>query len=210
MTRLPAANAPWGVQLNWGMLIDYRDSTSAKRVVPLGTALPNYRFSVSQNFQFRRLTVYALLEAVIGRSVWDQGYHWSFIDFINAVEDQRGVDPTVAKPIGYYYRSALPESGAGINGLYQTLNPYNGTVEDASFAKLRELSVTYHVGRVGGIGNWDVSLIGRNVFTITKYKGFDPEVGIGGGQSSSATVNAIDAYTFPNLRTLTLALSTSF
>jgi hypothetical protein len=48
------------------------------------------------------------------------------------------------------------------------------------------------------------------VFTISHYKGFDPEVGIGGGQSSSATVNAIDAYTFPNLRTFTLALSTSF
>jgi hypothetical protein len=83
-------------------------------------------------------------------------------------------------------------------------------VEDASFAKLRELSATYRLGPVGGVGNWEISLIGRNVFTMTHYKGFDPEVGIGGGQSSSATVNAIDAYTFPNLRTFTLALSTSF
>ena len=210
MTRLAAASAPWGVQLNWGMLITYRDSTSARRSVPLGTALPNYRFSVSQNFQFRRLTAYALLEAVIGRSVWNQGRHWSFLDFINQEEEQRGVDVALAKPIGYYYRSALPESGAGLGGMYQTLNPYNGTVENASYAKLRELSVTYHVGRVGGVGNWDVSLIGRNVFTITKYKGFDPEVGIAGGQASSSSVNAIDAYTYPNLRTLTLALSTSF
>lgn len=210
MTRLPGAQAPWGVALNWGMLITYRDSTGARQNVPLGTALPDWRFSVSQNFRYRRLTVYALLEAVIGRRVWNQGRHWSYLDFINRDEEQRGVDPTLAKPIGYYYRASLPESGSGVGGLYQTLNPYNHVVEDASFAKLRELSVTYHVGRLGGVGNWDVSLIGRNVFTITKYKGFDPEVGIGGGQSSSATVNAIDAYTFPNLRTMTLALSTSF
>ena len=210
MTRLPAASAPWGVQLNWGTLIPFRDSTSARVSVPLGSALPNWSFSVSQNFQYHRVTAYALLQGVMGRRVWNQGRHWSYLDFINRDEEQRGADPELAKPIGYFYRSAAPESGAGIGGLYQTLNPYNGTVEDASYAKLRELSLTYHVGSVGGVGNWDVSVIGRNVFTITKYTGFDPEVGIGGGQSSSATVNAIDAYTFPNLRTLTLALSTSF
>jgi TonB-linked SusC/RagA family outer membrane protein len=210
MTRLAAGSAPWGVALNWGMLIAYRDSTGARRNVPLGNALPSWRFSISQNFQFHRLTAYALFEAVMGRRVWNQGRHWSYLDFINRDIEQRGRDPELAKPIGYYYRSSPPDHGSGISGLYQTLNPYNGTVEDASYAKLRELSLTYHVGSVGGAGNWDVSVIGRNVFTITKYTGFDPEVGIGGGQSSSATVNAIDAYTFPNLRTLTVAVSTRF
>jgi hypothetical protein len=210
MSRLPAANAPWGVALNWGMLIAERDSTGARVSLPLGSALPNYRFSVSQNFQFRRLTVYALLEAVMGRSVWNQGRHWSYLDFVNRDIDQRGVDPGLAKPIGYYYRSSPPDNGTGINGLYQTLAPYNALIEDASFAKLRELSVTYHVGRFGGLGNWDVSLIGRNLFTITKYKGWDPEVGYAGGSTNSSTVNAVDAYVFPNQRTLTFALSTSF
>jgi hypothetical protein len=94
--------------------------------------------------------------------------------------------------------------------MYQTLNPYNLLIEDASFAKLRELSVTYRVGRVGGFGNWDVSVIGRNLFTLTSYKGFDPEIGLGGGSTNSATINAVDAYNFPNTRTLTFALSTSF
>jgi TonB-linked SusC/RagA family outer membrane protein len=202
--------APWGVQLNWGTLIAWRDSTGARQNVPLGNALPDWRMSVSQTLQWRRLTLYALLEGVIGRDVWNQGRHWSYLDFMNQNEEQRGADPELAKPIGYYYRSSSPESGSGIGGWYQTLNPYNWMVEDASFAKLRELSLTYRVGPVGGVGNWEVSLIGRNVFTIAHYKGFDPEVGIGGGQSSSATVNAIDAYTFPNLRTFTLALSTSF
>ncbi len=202
--------APWGVQLNWGTLIAWRDSTGTRRNVPLGNALPDWRLSVSQTLQYRRLTLYALLEGVVGRDVWNQGRHWSYLDFMNQNEEQRGVDPELAKPIGYYYRSSSPESGAGIGGWYQTLNPYNWMVEDASFAKLRELSLTYRLGPVGGVGNWEVSLIGRNVFTIAHYKGFDPEVGIGGGQSSSATVNAIDAYTFPNLRTFTLALSTSF
>jgi len=211
MTQLPGAQAPWGVALNWGMLITQRDSaTSAPTQRRLGTALPDWRFSISQNFQWRRMTLYALLEGVMGRDVWNQGRHWSYFDLINADVDQRGKDPGDAKPIGYYWRASPPEHAAGIGGMYHVLKPTNITVENASYAKLRELSLSYHVGRVAGVGSWDVSLIGRNVFTITKYRGFDPEVGIQGYGSGSGTINAIDAYTFPNQRTLTVALSTSF
>lgn len=201
------------------MLITQRDSaTGSPTQRRLGTALPDWRFSVSQTLQWRRLSLYALLEGVMGREVWNQGRHWSYFDLINYDVDQRGKDVGDAKPIGYYWRSAPPEHAAGIGGIYHTLKPTNITVEDASYAKLRELSLTYHVGRIGGVGSWDVSLIGRNVFTITKYRGFDPEVGILGSGGAAATstaagsgtINAIDAYTFPNQRTLTVALSTSF
>jgi len=55
-----------------------------------------------------------------------------------------------------------------------------------------------------------VSLIGRNLFTMTNYKGFDPEVGLGGGALGSGVLNAIDGFVFPNLRTFTLSVGTSF
>jgi TonB-linked SusC/RagA family outer membrane protein len=211
MTQLPAASAPWGIALNWGMPITLRDSiTKSAAAVPLGTGLPDWRFSISQTLQYRRLTVYALLEGVMGRSVWNEGRHWSYLDFINRDMDMRGVSPEVAKPIGYYYRASPPDHASGINGYYQILAPNNATMEDGTFAKLRELSVTYHLGQVGGVGNWDVSVIGRNVFTLTKYKGFDPETGIGGGTANSGLINAVDAYAFPTMRTFTFALSTSF
>jgi len=60
------------------------------------------------------------------------------------------------------------------------------------------------------VGNWNLALIGRNVFTFTKYQGFDPEVGVGGGTLGSGVLNAIDSAGFPNLRTFTFSLSTSF
>jgi hypothetical protein len=147
---------------------------------------------------------------VVGRSVWNEGRHWSYLDFINGDMDMRGVSPEVAKPIGYFYRASPPDHASGINGYYQILGPNNATVEKGTYAKLRELSVTYHLGQVGGIGNWDVSVIGRNLFTITKYRGFDPETGIGGNTSGSGLVNAVDAYAFPTMRAFTFALSTSF
>jgi hypothetical protein len=61
-----------------------------------------------------------------------------------------------------------------------------------------------------GVGSWEVSVVGRNLFTITNYTGFDPEVGITGGEAGSAAVSAIDSFTFPGLRSVTFALSTSF
>ena len=53
-------------------------------------------------------------------------------------------------------------------------------------------------------------MIGRNVFTITGYHGFDPEVGLVGSDTGSGGINAVDDYGFPNLRTLTFAITTSF
>ena len=45
---------------------------------------------------------------------------------------------------------------------------------------------------------------------FSDYRGYDPEVGNGGGQLNSAALNGVDYFNFPNLRTFTLQLSTSF
>ncbi|MGH7613966.1 MAG: SusC/RagA family TonB-linked outer membrane protein [Gemmatimonadales bacterium] len=206
---LPGANAPWGVGLNWGMPIILRDNTGAARTVPLGNSLPDFRFSVTQNFRWKHLTVYALLDASIGQDVWNQGRHWAHLDFLAREIDQEGKSVETAKPIGYYWRAGPPDQ-AGLGGFYDLLAPNNRFVEDASYAKLRELLVSYAIGPILGVGNWEVSVVGRNLFTITDYKGFDPEVGQAGGNASSALLNAVDAFTFPSLRSLTFGLSTSF
>jgi TonB-linked SusC/RagA family outer membrane protein len=212
MTRLPAASAPWkggttADPLNWGFPILERDAAGAVPVLPVGQALPAFRWSTAQNFRYKRFTAYGLLDATVGKDVWNIGRQWSYGDFMHADTDQQGRSVADAKPIGYYFRAV---STGGIGGLYDVLAPNNNTVEDASFVKLRELSVGYRIGSIGGVGNWNLALIGRNLITFTKYKGFDPEVGLGGGALGSGVLNAIDGFTFPNLRQFTFSLSTSF
>ena len=222
-TSLPGAQAPWGVGLDWGMLIVGRDASGAAVQQPVGHALPDFRYSIAQDFRWKRLSIYALLDASIGGDVWNQGRQWSFLDFNSRDQDQRGKSVETAKPLGYNWRAGPPD-GAGVGGMYDQLAPNNISVENASYAKLREASVSYHVGPIGGTGDWDVTVLGRNLFTITKYKGFDPEVGIGdvnglggtGGtgaatqNAGSAAINAVDAFTFPNLRTFSIAFTTRF
>jgi TonB-dependent starch-binding outer membrane protein SusC len=57
-------------------------------------------------------------------------------------------------------------------------------IEDASFCKLRELSISYSMRneliKSLGINSVQFNLIGRNLFTITPYSGYDPEVNAAG------------------------------
>ncbi len=211
-TRLPAASAPWGAasgeNLAWGGPILQRDSTGAVPLFDIGHALPDFHWSFSQNFNYKKFTVYALLDATVGKSVWNEQRQWSLGDFQMKEVDQNSKSIGDAKPLGYYFRAV--QTG-GIGGLYDLLAPNNNTVEDASFVKLRELSIGYRIGRLPGIGgDWNVSMIGRNLKTWTDYTGYDPEVGLGGGNFGSGALNAVDAFTFPNLRQVTFSIGTSF
>src|SRR6266550_3365560 len=206
---------PWGVSvLNWGMPILLRNSAGQALNVPLGNALPDFRFAVTQDLRYRRFSAYALLDASIGQKIWNQGFHWAHLDFLSHDVDQVGKTVEDAKPIGYYWRTSPVDGFTGLGGFYDQLAPNSETVEDASYAKLRELLVSYHIGPIARTGDWDVSVVGRNLFTLTGYRGFDPEVGLSGGTqlngAGSAAINAVDAFTLPNLRTFTIGLSSSF
>ena len=219
---LPSAESPWGVGLFWGMPIMLRDASGSASVVPIGNALPDFRFGISQNFQWRNLTLYALLDASMGQEIWNQGRHWAHLDLLARDVDQEGKSIETAKPVGYYWRGGPPDHPAGIGGFYNALAPNSRFVEDGSYMKLREATISYRIGPIGGVGDWDVSVVGRNLLTWTDYKGFDPEVGVvsgdtfstalfpTSGQGASAALNAVDAFGFPNLRTFTFGVSTRF
>jgi TonB-linked SusC/RagA family outer membrane protein len=210
---LPGTQAPYGVQAAWGMPILVRDTaTGSPANLPLGNALPDFRIGMAHTLQYGRLSLYGLMEGVFGQSVWNQGKHWAHLDFISADLDQGARSVQDAKPLGYYFRVGPGPGGHpnGLGGLYDILSPNNHMVEDASFVKIREISTSYNIGQLRNFGNWTVSVVGRNLLTFTDYSGFDPEVGISGGQSGSGLLNAIDAFTFPQLRTLSFVLNTTF
>jgi len=84
-------------------------------------------------------------------------------------------------------------------------------VEKGTFTKVREISLTYRVGRIPGIGgDWTAGLVGRDLFTFTNYSGYDPETGAGTGTTGSGLLNQTDAFGFPTLRRFTFNLSTRF
>ena len=172
--------------------------------------------SWNNTIQYKRLAVYALVDGTFGHEINNQGEAWGLLDFSSSNFDQSGQSVERAKPVGYSWRVGGGE-GAGSGGFYDQLGPNNYNVEHGSYAKIREVSLTYNVGRVRGVGgDWTVGLVGRNLATFTKYSGYDPEVGANSGTSTtnggavSGLINQTDAFDFPTLRTFTFTLSTRF
>lgn len=212
--KLSAANSPWNYPLSFGHpIIDrpLRGETGEGVGINhiLGNTLPNFRFGFSNTVTYKKLSIYGLIDGTIGHKIQNQGEGWGLLDFSSANFDQDNHTVETAKPLGYSFRVGGPE-GAGSGGFYDLLGPNNYNTENGSYAKFREMSLTYQLGKIGGIGDWTVSGIARNLLTITKYSGYDPETGVSGGQAGTGLVNQVDAGNFPTLRTYTISISSRF
>jgi TonB-linked SusC/RagA family outer membrane protein len=212
-SQIAQGSGPWGNATNWGMPITLRDSTSNPAFVPIGSGLPKFHWGLSQNVDYKRISLYGLLDASVGQHLWNIVEHWSYGDLTSSIVDQYGKSVEEAKPSGYYWRrgpSNSPGGNTGIGGFYDVLGPASHTFQDASYVKLREASASFRIGRVGGFGDWKLGLVGRNLHTWTKWRGFDPEGGSSLGVLNSSALTPITGFRFPNLRTYTVQLSTSF
>jgi hypothetical protein len=205
-------NTPWGQPIvHWGMLQVLRDSTGNPALQMLGNGLPDWKSSLAQNIQYKRLNGYVLLEKTKGNRVFNLDRHWSLGDFMTQGQDQLGKSVEEAKPIGYYWRAPSPDNAAGVGGMYDVLGPNNVTFEDGGYMKLREMSASFNVGRLPRLGgDWSITVVGRNLYTWTKYTGWDPDIGDTGGSINSGAALAIQAYQYPPSRTFTLTLSSKF
>ncbi len=78
-------------------------------------------------------------------------------------------------------------------------------IEDGSFVKLRELSLTYTwYPKFVGVSSIRFSLIGRNLFSWDDYQGYDPEVNVGGQRT---VVRGFDFVEVPIPRTVQFGIS---
>lgn len=72
-------------------------------------------------------------------------------------------------------------------------------VENASFLKMDNITLTYNFGRIWNCFNLNASAMVQNVFTVTNYSGVDPEV-----------PNGMDSSFYPRPRIFSLSLGLDF
>jgi hypothetical protein len=84
-------------------------------------------------------------------------------------------------------------------------------LEDGSYVRLRALTLTYTLpstllqrARLGGA---QVYVTGTNLFTLTRYSGFDPDVS---AQSVGNTNRGIDIGAYPLARSVTVGVSLNY
>ena len=85
-------------------------------------------------------------------------------------------------------------------------------IEDGSYLRIQNISLGYTVPRKwvspAGISNLKIYANLQNVYTFTKYSGFDPEVGI--SYSAGNQLNGVDNGRYPSPRIYTIGVNVSF
>ncbi len=174
-------------------------------VLPFGNTTPDFNVSFGSNFRWKSLNVNALVESSMGHSIYNNTAQWALRDDRGEDVDQTGKPLEFNKSIGY------------VAGVYLSNNDNDWFREDGDWIKLRELSVGYTLPQsmmealFGSVfDRITLNLIGRNLLTITDYRGYDPEVGRSGGELGSSTLQRYDSFGYPNFRTFTFAAELVF
>lgn len=100
-------------------------------------------------------------------------------------------------------------------------NNFNKTssrfVEDGSYTRIKNISLSYNVpahilGATKVIKGLRATIGAQNIFTITNYSGYDPEIGayVGTGSSSANQAVGIDFGRYPLTPMYNFALSVNF
>jgi TonB-linked SusC/RagA family outer membrane protein len=159
----------------------------------LGDPNPDITATLVNEFTFKNWSLRMQWDGVYGFEV----YNWDWITRNNV-----GNGPNAAKEL----RGELPRGWVAAIGGFIGPRIQEEHVEDGSFTKLRELSLSYTIPKTKIAENIKVSLIGRNIFSIDDYRGFDPEISSAG----QSFVRGTDFGSVPIPRTFQLSIITNF
>ncbi len=98
-----------------------------------------------------------------------------------------------------YNSDERPSSGVGASTRF---------LENGNFFKLRNATFSYAIGDVAFIKNLSVFVSGSNLFVITKFSGFDPEVNIDKNQNNYPS-RSIEYIPYPTPRSVTAGINLS-
>jgi TonB-dependent starch-binding outer membrane protein SusC len=158
----------------------------------LGDAAPDFRIGLANDVTYKAFTFAAVLDYQKGGSI---------INLTQFLYDDAQTAADFGTPSWDARRRGFT---AGV------MTPY---IEDASFLKLRELSVGVSLPYAWlqqtrlGFANARISLTGRNLLTWQKYSGLDPEVA---NLGSAAVRNNLDVTPYPPSRSFFLDISLGF
>ncbi|MCW3463142.1 SusC/RagA family TonB-linked outer membrane protein [Chitinophaga nivalis] len=155
----------------------------------IGDPNPRYTATLTNDFQYKKFGLHIQLDAVQGVDVFNADFR-----------TRQGVDN--GKVAEQEDLGLLPRGY--IAGSYDILE---WRIDNGSFVKLRELALSYNVGKIKGFRDLTVTVGGRNLISWDNYRGYDPEVNAAG---QSTILRGIDFGTVPVPRTYNIALRAKF
>ncbi|GAB3295994.1 SusC/RagA family TonB-linked outer membrane protein [Hymenobacter tenuis] len=197
--------------------VRYRDVNDDGRIdnadrVFAGKSIPNLVMGLNLTAAYKGFDLSVFFNSSSGNKIYNQARR--DLESYNGPNNYNAdVTPwTAANPSSTTPR-LLQGGGLGDLGLAASSNAmFNTTrwLEDGSYIRLRNIQLGYTLpktltNRMSGMGAVRLYVTGRNVFTITDYTGFDPEI-TGTGFYS----RGVDVSSYPNVRSFTGGLQVNF
>jgi len=165
----------------------------------IGNGTPKYSFGFINDFSYGNFTLSFMFQGTHGNQIYSQtlAYLWG------GLGDQRNATTTEALNIW------TPQNQTDNPAFSNTSKNFNNSsryVYNGSYTKLKNLSLTYRLPETllnkAKVRSLEVYVSGQNLFMITKYPGYDPEVSNG----TNAITQGLEMGVIPNPRTYTLGL----
>ena len=177
-----------------------KDANGVADLTKIGDGNPDFHMGLGTNLRWKDFQFYALFNMKQGGDIYNYTHQYTFRDHRAVEFDQAGVADNMKKTIDYY--STFYHHTA--------LNSY--FIEDASYVKLREMSIYYNHSFTkdswfkGKVSSVKIGLTGNNLLTFTNYSGYDPEVASGSDLSNFP----FDNFGYPNYRNVSASFEIKF
>lgn len=145
--------------------------------VAVGSALPTKQFNVNGNVAFKGFDLAVNFNGVSGNKIYDNTANSNFYK----LRLSKGINTTA---------EAVADTKESINNSAPVSSRY---LKYGAFFRLNNLTLGYNINpKALGISKWistvRLSATGQNLWLITKYDGYDPEV------NTDRTINGISSY----------------
>lgn len=191
---------PSGYQPGDFRIVDYDDNgeLSSDDKYILGYTAPNYQFSISNTLTYKNWSLYAMINSIQGGG--KNNYYMSNNMPSHNPNSQFAswTERFSFAEMDYWTPDNPSNTAARINYSATRGHSY---LEDRSFVRLQDvtLSYTFSDSFIGkwGLGSLRAYASGKNLYTWTKWTGYDPE-------------NATNIYSRPMMRTFTFGINLEF
>jgi TonB-linked SusC/RagA family outer membrane protein len=161
----------------------------------LGSPNPTFIFAMNNSFAYKGVDLSIFLQGVAGNKIINANRFWS--EAMAVAQNQ--TTATLDRWTGEGTSTTMPR--AVFNDPNKNTRPSDRFVEDGSYLRIKNITLGYTLPKALmkkiQLTSARFYLSGQNIFTLTKYSGFDPEVGTSG----------IDNNVYPVTRTFTVGVN---
>lgn len=174
-----------------------------------GDPNPKFNMTFINHLSYKGLSLSFQFDWVYGSHLYNQTKEWMYRDGIHGDFGNKVNVNGKSAAFSNYYFSAYADMWGSLNGARNAVKDY--FYEDASFLRLRNVTLSYDIASVAKmkfIKKLQVVLTGRNLWTVTKYTGMDPETN--SGSSNSGFDRGVDYVSTPNSKTYQFGVNIGF